>query len=89
MASQPSAGSRVPRLPRVQGDRIVAAHTRNGWGVARRRGSHVVPRYPPPPSRPERRIVVPVHSGRTVKTGTLAAIPHDAGVTPEEFSTWL
>ena len=79
----------MPKLPRLQGDRIVAAFTRHGWAVARQRGSHVVLRYPPPPARPERRIVVPVHSGRTVKIGTLAAILHDAGLTPAEFSTWL
>jgi len=67
------------RLPVVSGDRLVRALRRAGWTIARQRGSHV---------RLQRGAVlisVPVHAGRPLPIGTLAAILGDADLTPDDL----
>jgi predicted RNA binding protein YcfA (HicA-like mRNA interferase family) len=67
----------MPKLPRVSGAEVVRALGRLGFVVARQRGSHIVLR------RGERGCVVPNH--RELKTGTLAGVLKQAGVSTEEF----
>ena len=67
----------MPKLPRVSGAEAVRALERLGFTVARQRGSHIVLR------RGSSGCVVPNH--RELKTGTLAGVLKQAGVSAEEF----
>jgi len=67
----------MPKLPRVSGAEVVRALQRMGFAVARQRGSHIVLR------RGSSGCVVPNH--RELKTGTLAGVLKQAGVSVEEF----
>lgn len=67
----------MPDLPHVSGSEIVRTLERLGFRVTRQRGSHIVMR------RGATGCVVPNH--REVKTGTLAGVLKQAGVTPAEF----
>lgn len=71
----------MPKLPRVSGAQIVRALERLGFTVARQRGSHIVMR------RGSSGCVVPNH--RELKTGTLAGVLKQAGVSVEEFMNAL
>lgn len=68
----------MPKLPRISGSEAIRRLERLGFVAARQRGSHVVLR------RSGSGCVVPNH--RELKTGTLAGILRQAGVTPEEFT---
>jgi len=67
----------MPKLPRVSGAELVRALQRLGFVVARQRGSHIVMR------RGSGGCVVPNH--RELKTGTLAGVLKQAGVSVEEL----
>lgn len=67
----------MPKLPRVSGAEVVRALQRLGFAVARQRGSHIVMR------RGSSGCVVPNH--QELKTGTLAGVLKQAGVSAEEF----
>jgi predicted RNA binding protein YcfA (HicA-like mRNA interferase family) len=67
----------MPKLPRVSGAQAVRALERLGFAVARQRGSHIVMR------RGSTGCVVPNH--RELKTGTLAGVLKQAGVSAEDF----
>ena len=67
----------MPKLPRISGAEAVRALQRLGFEVARQRGSHIVMR------RGSSGCVVPNH--REIKTGTLAGVLRQAGVSAEEF----
>lgn len=67
----------MPKLPRVSGAEVVRALQHMGFVVARQRGSHIVLR------RGSSGCVVPNH--RELKTGTLAGVLKQAGVSVEEF----
>jgi len=67
----------MPKLPRVSGAEAVRALQRLGFAVARQRGSHIVMR------RGSSGCVVPNH--RELKTGTLAGVLKQAGVSAEDF----
>jgi predicted RNA binding protein YcfA (HicA-like mRNA interferase family) len=67
----------MPKLPRVSGAEVVRALQRLGFAVARQRGSHIVMR------RGSSGCVVPNH--RELKTGTLAGVLKQAGVSAEEL----
>ena len=71
------------RLPVVSGDELVRVLVRQGWQVARQRGSHVVLRHADR-SHP---LVVPLH--RQLKRGTLLGILRDAGMDREELRSLL
>jgi predicted RNA binding protein YcfA (HicA-like mRNA interferase family) len=71
----------MPNLPRVSGAQAVRALERLGFVVARQRGSHIVMR------RGSVGCVVPNH--RELKTGTLAGVLKQAGVSVEEFTSAL
>lgn len=71
------------RLPLISGREAVAAFGRDGWGVARQRGSHI--------------ILVKVGSMATlsvpdhaeVARGTLRSLIRAAGLTVDEFTALL
>lgn len=67
----------MPKLPRVSGAQAVRALERLGFALARQRGSHIVMR------RGSTGCVVPNH--RELKTGTLAGVLKQAGVSAEDF----
>lgn len=67
----------MPKLPRVSGAEVVRALERLGFAVARQRGSHIVLR------RGSSGCVVPNH--RELKTGTLAGVLKQAGVSVEDL----
>ena len=72
----------MPRLPRgVSGADVVRALERLGFAVVRQRSSHIVMR------RGVSGCVVPNH--REIKTGTLAGVLRQAGVSVEEFTAEL
>jgi predicted RNA binding protein YcfA (HicA-like mRNA interferase family) len=71
----------MPKLPRLSGAEVVRALERLGFAVARQRGSHIVMR------RGSSGCVVPNH--REIKTGTLAGVLKQAGVSAEEFMQHL
>jgi predicted RNA binding protein YcfA (HicA-like mRNA interferase family) len=70
-------------LPVVSGQRLVKALERDGWQVARQRGSHVRLKHP------GRRISLTVPLHRELKRGTLAGILTDAGVDSERLRRLL
>ena len=65
------------KLPRVSGAQVVKTLESLGFVIVRQRGSHIVLR------RGVVGCVVPKH--RELKTGTLAGVLKQAGVTPEAF----
>lgn len=67
----------MPKLPRVSGADAVRALQRLGFAVARQKGSHIVMR------RGAAGCVVPNH--REIKTGTLAGVLRQAGLSADEF----
>ncbi|HVB49870.1 MAG TPA: type II toxin-antitoxin system HicA family toxin [Burkholderiales bacterium] len=67
----------MPKLPRVSGAEVVRALGRLGFAVARQRGSHIVLR------RGSSGCGVPNH--RELKSGTLAGVLKQAGVSIEDF----
>lgn len=67
----------MPKLPRVSGAEVVRALGHLGFVVARQRGSHIVLR------RGSSGCVVPNH--RELKTGTLAGVLKQAGVSIDDF----
>lgn len=71
----------MPKLPHVSGAQAIRALERLGFSAVRQRGSHVVLR------RGTSGCVVPNH--RELKTGTLAGVLKQAGVTAEEFTDAL
>ncbi len=67
----------MPKLPVISGAEATRAFSLLGFAVVRQRGSHVVLR------RDSSGCVVPNH--RELKTGTLAGILKQAGVSADEF----
>ncbi|MBA3806648.1 MAG: type II toxin-antitoxin system HicA family toxin [Acidobacteria bacterium] len=73
------------KLPRVEGREVVRALERAGFVVKRQKGSHIHLRR----ETDQRRVTVPVHSGKTLPLGTLRSILRDAGIEVEEFQKLL
>ncbi|HEY1439065.1 MAG TPA: type II toxin-antitoxin system HicA family toxin [Casimicrobiaceae bacterium] len=67
----------MPSLPRVSGAQTIRALEKLGFVVTRQRGSHTVLR------RGASGCVVPNH--RELKTGTLAGVLKQAGISAEQF----
>jgi len=73
----------MAKLPRITGKKLLQALLRDGFEVARQRGSHVQVRkfvdgekitFP-----------VPVHAGKTMKPGTLKGILRKARISEERL----
>lgn len=71
----------MPKLPVVSGKERCKALGKLGFEEVRQRGSHVVMR------RAESGCVVPMH--REIKTGTLAGLLKQAGVSAQDFISSL
>ncbi len=67
----------MPKLPHISGAEAIRALQRLGFSQVRQKGSHVIMR------RSSTGCVVPLH--REVKSGTLAGVLRQAGVSVEEF----
>jgi predicted RNA binding protein YcfA (HicA-like mRNA interferase family) len=70
-------------LPVISGQRLVKALERDGWEVARQRGSHVRLKHP------DRRVSLTVPLHRELKRGTLSGILGDAGLNPDKLGRLL
>lgn len=68
------------KLPIVAGDKVRRALQRAGFIVIRVRGSAHFMEHPD-----GRRTTVHIHSGQTLKRGTLSAILDDVGMTADEL----
>ncbi len=73
------------KLPRIEGCEVVRALERAGFEVRRQKGSHVHLRR----DTDQKRVTVPVHSGKTLPPGTLRGILRDASLSVEEFHKLL
>ncbi len=76
------------RLPRVTGSELPRALGKAGFAVTRRRGSHVQLRREAPDGTVTT-FPVPVHSGKTIKKGTLRGILRKADLAPEDLAELL
>jgi len=68
-------------LPVVTGEQAVKAFSKLGFSVARITGSHHIMKR----EGHLHLLSVPVHSGQTLKAGTLRSLIRAAGITLEEF----
>ena len=75
------------RLPRdVNGPALVRALTRAGFVLDRQSGSHAVLIFSGDRTRD---VVIPIHPGRPLATGTLANVLKRARITPEDLKRLL
>jgi len=71
------------KLPQITGEELVKALQKEGFEVARQRGSHVqVRKYV---EGKKITFPVPVHKGKTLKPGTLRGILRKAGISVERL----
>jgi predicted RNA binding protein YcfA (HicA-like mRNA interferase family) len=73
--------SAVPRAPRITGAELVRVLCRLGFEVVSQRGSHVRLRRP----GSAQSLIVPVHAGKIIGAGLLAAILDQAGIRSEDL----
>ena len=71
------------RLPVVSGERLVRALTKQGWEIARQRGSHVRLEHP------GRRVFLTVPLHKELRRKTLDGILKDAKLSREELRQLL
>lgn len=74
-----------PHIPYVTGKQLERVARKAGFQFDRQKGSHAV--YLRESDR--RRVVIPLHAGKTLKPKTLAGIVQDMGLTFDEFRTLL
>jgi predicted RNA binding protein YcfA (HicA-like mRNA interferase family) len=75
----------MARMPRVTGADVVRALERDGWVVARLRGSHHLMTHPSKPGR----LNVPVHAGLVLDPKVLGRTLKDAGLTADDLRALL
>jgi predicted RNA binding protein YcfA (HicA-like mRNA interferase family) len=73
------------RMPRVTGADLLRALRRDGWYVARVRGSHHLLNHPSRPGRPN----IPVHAGAILDPAILKRILTEVGLTADELRDLL
>ena len=73
------------RMPRATGAEVLRALERDGWYVARIKGSHHILNHPRKLGLPN----VAVHAGVIVDPKTLERILRDAELTPDELRVLL
>ena len=74
-----------PAIPVVTGKQVAKAAIGAGFRLDRQKGSHAVFVR----DLDKRRVVIPMHAGKTVKPKTLMGIVRDMGLTMEEFAALL
>jgi predicted RNA binding protein YcfA (HicA-like mRNA interferase family) len=67
-------------LPALSGRDVVKAFARDGWQVARQRGSHIIL------VKTGHMATLSVPDHREVAKGTLRSLIRSSGMTPEEFA---
>lgn len=75
----------MANLPALSGRQVIRALERAGFSVVRVKGSHHIMKKEGHPNN----ISVPVHSNQPLKLGTLRSIIRQAGMTEEEFLSYL
>ena len=70
-----------PKLPVVTGKEVARVAARLGFDFRRQTGNHAI--YVRSADRA--RVVIPMHSGATIKRKTLRGIVEDLGITMERF----
>ena len=70
-------------LPRLSGQDVVKAFARDGWQMARQRGSHMIL------VKPGHMATLSVPDHREVAKGTLRSLIRSSGLTMEEFAALL
>ena len=73
----------MSRLPVVSGRQAARAFENAGWSLARRRGSHMIF------TRKEEETTLSVPDHRELRPGLLRSLIRDAGLTVEEFRSYL
>jgi predicted RNA binding protein YcfA (HicA-like mRNA interferase family) len=74
----------MPRLPRVSGQKLIAALVKAGFTVSRIRGSHHFVEH-----EDGRATVVPVHRGETIVPGLLLKILRDCELNRDDLKRLL
>ena len=74
-----------PRLPAIEARELARIARRLGFELRRQKGSHAVFVR----SEDGSRVVIPMHTGKSIKPKTLAAIVHDMGLTIDELRELL
>jgi len=78
----------MPKIPQVRGSELIHALQKIGFRITRQRGSHVQLRR----EEADGSITtfpVPIHAGKTLKTGTLKGILRKVALNVEEFRKLL
>ena len=75
----------MPEIPRITGKAAVRAFEKAGFTVDRVTGSHHIMKKSGHPNR----LSIPVHAGKTIGKGLLAAQIKAAGLTLEQFLAHL
>jgi predicted RNA binding protein YcfA (HicA-like mRNA interferase family) len=73
----------MPSLPRLSGRDVVKAFARDGWEMARQRGSHMIL------IKRGHMATLSVPDHREVAKGTLRSLIRSSGLTMEEFTALL
>ena len=75
----------TPFLPQVTAKDVARVAKKTGFLLDRQKGSHAVFVRPADKAR----VVIPMHTGRDIRTKTLYAIIDDLRISPEEFKRLL
>lgn len=70
----------MPKLPRVTGKKLISILRKEGFKIARKRGSHVFLLH-----EDGRATVVPVHTSETIGIGLVTKILKDCDITRDDF----
>jgi predicted RNA binding protein YcfA (HicA-like mRNA interferase family) len=73
----------MPSLPRLSGRDVVKAFTKDGWQMARQRGSHIIL------VKTGHMATLSVPDHREVAKGTLRSLIRASGLTVEDFTLLL
>ena len=74
-----------PRLPVVEGKDLARVARKLGFVLDRQKGSHAVYLR----TADHARIVIPMHSGRSIRPGTLSGILEDLGISADQLRELL
>lgn len=75
----------TPHLPVVTAKQLSRVAEKLGYELDRQKGSHAIYYR----ESDKTRIVIPVHSGKTIKPKTLIGILSDMGLTPDDLREML
>lgn len=71
----------MPKIPIINGAKLIKVLKKNGFVLNRINGSHHIFIHP----QKQVTVSVPVHKGQTLGKGITLAILKDAGITTDEF----